>query len=257
MPLWSKSVSDGSSQKMGGQILISYRREDSAASARRLYDRLSCHFASNQIFIDVDNLTSGIDFVKAIEERVGTCDVLILVVGKRWLTATDEDGKRRLDNPEDFVRLEIATALKRGIRVIPVLADGASMPRSCDLPDDLKSLVCRNAVEVSHDRFSADAERLIAAVEQALENTRAERRELEERERLEIERRETEKKERLVDDCPSARELAGQLAAAVVFKRPASPGSESAKRISPEPVSQGLPDTVQRAPPESPAYVPP
>ena len=124
---------------MGGQIFISYRREDSSAYAGRLYDRLSGRFPSHRIFIDVDNIAPGVDFVKAIEKSVGSCDVLISVVGKRWLTATDENGKRRLDSLDDFVRLEIATALKRGIRVIPVVVDGASMPRSAELPDELKT----------------------------------------------------------------------------------------------------------------------
>jgi TIR domain len=170
------SVADGSWQKMSGQIFISYRREDSAASAGRVYDRLSGRFRSSRIFIDVDNIAPGIDFVAALEKSVGSCDVLISVVGARWLTATDEDGKRRLDDPEDFVRLEIATALKRGIRVIPVLVDGASMPRSSDLPDDLKSLVRLQALKVSQDRFRSDSEPLITAVDQALEEARAERR---------------------------------------------------------------------------------
>ena len=83
---------------MSGQIFISYRREDSAASAGRVYDRLIGRFPSNRIFIDVDNIAPGVDFVKAIEKSVESCDVLISVVGKRWLTATDEDGRRRLDN---------------------------------------------------------------------------------------------------------------------------------------------------------------
>jgi hypothetical protein len=111
-------------RKMSGQIFISYRREDSSASAGRVYDRLNGHFPSNRIFIDVDNIAPGVDFVKAIEKSVRSCDVLISVIGKHWLTSTDEDGKRRLENTDDFVRLEIATALKRGIRVIPVLVDG-------------------------------------------------------------------------------------------------------------------------------------
>ena len=120
--------------------------------------------------MDVD-LDAGIDFVEAIEESVGSCDVLIAVVGNHWLTATDEDGARRLDNPDDFVRTEIVTALKRGIRVIPVLVDGASMPRSRNLPDELQLLVRRNALEISHNRFRADSERLINALERALKKT--------------------------------------------------------------------------------------
>ena len=154
---------------MDGQIFINYRRDDSSSAAGRIYDRLDSHFSSNHIFIDVDNLDLGVDFVEAIEQSVGSCDVLIAVIGRNWLISSDEEGKRRLDNPEDFVRIEIATALKRGIRVIPVLVDGASIPRSGDLPDDLKPLVRRNALEVSHTRFKGDCARLIAALERILE----------------------------------------------------------------------------------------
>jgi hypothetical protein len=92
--------------------------------------------------------------------------VLIAVIGEDWLSSSDQEGQRRLDNPEDFVRIEIATALKRDIRVIPVLVDGTSMPRATDLPDDLKTLVRRQALQLSHDRFRSDvpvgAERLRA-----------------------------------------------------------------------------------------------
>jgi len=165
--------------KMSGQIFISYRRDDSSAWAGRLYDGLSRHFVSNQIFMDVDTIEPGVDFVEAIEKSVGSCEALIAVIGKRWLISFDEEGGRRLNNPEDSVRIEIVTALKRGIRVIPALVDGASMPRSRDLPDDLKSLARRNALEVSHNRFSADLERLIGALERAVEKTTTQNRERE------------------------------------------------------------------------------
>lgn len=130
---------------MNGQIFISYRREDASYPAGRLYDRLQSRFAAEKIFMDVDSLAPGVDFVQTIEERVGACDVLVAVIGRRWLSASDEEGNRRLDNPEDFVRVEVATALRRGIRVIPVLVEGAPVPRSRELPDDLKALVRRNA----------------------------------------------------------------------------------------------------------------
>jgi ribose transport system substrate-binding protein len=182
---------------MSGQIFISYRRDDNPAWARLVHNRLSQHFSQSKIFMDVDTIEPGIDFVEAIEESVGSCDVLIAVIAAHWLSAAAPQGGRRLDNPEDSVRLEIATALRRKIRVIPVLVDGALMPQSDDLPDDLKFLVRRNALQLSHDRFRTDSERLIGAIEGALEKTAAERRQREEKERLETERRETEEQVRL------------------------------------------------------------
>jgi hypothetical protein len=183
---------------VNGQIFVSYRREDASYPAGRLYDRLQSRFTAEKLFMDVDSLAPGVDFVEALVRSVGGCDVLIAVIGKRWLSSSDEEGNRRLDNPEDFVRVEVATALKRGIRVIPVLVEGAPMPRSRELPDDLKALVRRNALEVSHNRFSADSERLIAAVEQVLESARVEQqRKREEQERAETEQREHEERERL------------------------------------------------------------
>jgi hypothetical protein len=125
---------------MSGQIFISYRREESRWSARSLHDRLSVSFGPKQIFMDIDAIAPGEDFVRAIETTVAKCDVLIAVIGNNWLTSKDDQGGRRLDNPEDFVRMEIATALKREIRVIPVLVDGALMPRSTELDER----VCRN-----------------------------------------------------------------------------------------------------------------
>jgi formylglycine-generating enzyme required for sulfatase activity len=161
---------------MGGQIFISYRREESHWSARSLHDRLSVSFDRNQIFMDIDSIAPGEDFVKAIETMVAKCDVLIAVIGANWLTSKDDQGVRRLDNPEDFVRMEIATALKREIRVIPVLVDGALVPRSTELPDDIKPLVRRNALRITDTSFDGDCQRLVAAIEQVLEKTTAERR---------------------------------------------------------------------------------
>jgi hypothetical protein len=161
---------------MNGQMFISYRREESRWSAGRLYDRLTKHFDRKQVFMDIDGIALGDDFVKVIEQRVGECDVLIAVIGTSWLTSTDEQGGRRLDNPDDFVRMEIATALRRDIRVIPVLVDAALMPRSTDLPDDLKALVRRNGLRVSDTGFDDDCRRLISAIEQISEKNTAEQR---------------------------------------------------------------------------------
>jgi len=184
---------------MNGQIFISYRRDDSSAWAGRLGDRLSNQFPSNQIFMDVDSVELGEDFVNTIEKTVRSCDVLIAVIGNGWLIS--RDGKRRLENSEDYVRIEIATALERDIRLIPVLVDGASMPQPGDLPDDLKALARRNALQLSHDRFRTDSDRLASAVGRALEKTAAERREREEKERLEVEQRQKEEQDRLEAEC--------------------------------------------------------
>jgi len=165
---------------MSGQIFISYRRDDVSHLAGRLYDRLSTRFPKNQIFMDVDSLDPGVDFVRKIEESVCSCDVLIAVIGKHWLVSPDWRRRHRLKDPKDYVRFEIKTALKHNIQVIPVLVDGASMPRESDLPDELKPLVGRIAVEVSHSRFSPDSERLIVALERIFEPTTVEQREREE-----------------------------------------------------------------------------
>jgi tetratricopeptide (TPR) repeat protein len=154
---------------MSGQIFISYRREESQWSARSLHDRLCRDFDATQIFMDIDAIALGEDFVKAIETTVARCDVLIAVIGNNWLTTKDEHGHRRLDNEEDFVRMEIATALKREIRVIPVLVDGVLMPRKDDLPEDLKPLVRRNALRITGTSFDGDCQRLAGAIRQVLE----------------------------------------------------------------------------------------
>jgi len=149
-------------------IFSSYRRDDSAGYAGRLYDRLSDRFGKDQVFMDVAKIEPGLDFVEVIEEAVGSCDVLIALIGKQWLTITDATGRRRLDDPEDLVRLEIAAALSRNIRVIPVLVRGATMPRSRDLPKALEKLARRNALEISDTRFDYDVNRLIETLESAI-----------------------------------------------------------------------------------------
>lgn len=143
------------------RIFISYRRDDSIGHAGRLHDRLSDHLGDDQVFMDIDDIQSGKDWVKVIENAVGSCDVLIALIGKQWLTITDAKERRRLDDPKDFVRLEIATALKRDILVIPVLVRGATMPRSQDLPTPLKKLVSHNPLQLSDSRFRPDVNRLI------------------------------------------------------------------------------------------------
>lgn len=118
--------------------------------------------------MDIDTIEPGLDFVAVIREAVGSCDALIAVIGRQWLTSADAVGQRRLDNPEDFVRVEITAALKRNIRMIPVLVQGAPIPRSTDLPGVLQSLSQRNALGISDTRFHSDVDRLIEVLEPVL-----------------------------------------------------------------------------------------
>ena len=115
------------------KIFISYRRDDSAGHAGRLCDHLVGHFGQQNVFMDVEAIKPGLDFVEVVQEAVGSCDALIAVIGREWLGASDGSGRRRLENPEDLVRLEIATALARNIRVIPVLVRGAREPLAAEL----------------------------------------------------------------------------------------------------------------------------
>ena len=149
-------------------IFISYRRDDSAGYAGRLYDRLIPHFGAHRVFMDVEGIELGTDFVAAIEEAVGSCRVLIVIIGDEWLKTTDAAGRRRLEDPHDFIRLETVTALQRGIRVVPVLVGGAFMPRADELPDDLKPLARRQAIEISHKQWEATTAELIRALEAIL-----------------------------------------------------------------------------------------
>ncbi|MFZ1207967.1 MAG: tetratricopeptide repeat protein, partial [Pseudolabrys sp.] len=151
-----------------GTIFINYRREDSISTAGRLYDRLSQTFGRKNIFMDVDHIPAGVDFVVHLNSQVAACNMILVVIGPHWLEAKDENGGRRLDNPDDFVAIEIATALSRNIRVIPILVDGAHMPKAGELPDSLKALARRQAVEVRQLHFGRDAEALVERVTEAL-----------------------------------------------------------------------------------------
>lgn len=108
--------------------------------------------------MDVTDIEAGVDFVEVLERAVGSCDVLLAVIGPEWISATDRSGRRRLDDPQDFIRLEIGAALKRNVRVIPVLVQGAVMPRVEELPPDLGTLVRRQAVELRDIHWNADVE---------------------------------------------------------------------------------------------------
>jgi hypothetical protein len=151
-------------------IFISYRRDDSAGYAGRLYDRLAAHFGAERVFMDVEGIEPGTDFVEAIEAAVSSCQVLIVIIGDEWTRVTDAAGRRRLDDPNDFIRLETGAALQRGIRVVPVLVEGAVMPLADELPAELKSLTRRQAIEVSHKQWEASTGELIRTLEGILAN---------------------------------------------------------------------------------------
>ncbi len=143
------------------RIFISYRRDDSQGQSGRLYDRLATEFGRDLLFMDVDAIPLGVNFVKVLREEVGKCDVLLAVIGPSWLHVKDEDGGRRLDKSHDPVRIEIGTALARDIPVIPILLDGTRMPKPADLPDELRELSLRNGLDVRHASFHADMEKLV------------------------------------------------------------------------------------------------
>jgi hypothetical protein len=136
--------------------------------AGRLHDRLALTFGRDNLFMDVDHIPVGEDFEAYLNRQVAECNVVLVVIGPNWLNARDESGGRRLDNPDDFVAIEIAAALARNIRVIPVLVDGARMPKASELPDFLKPLARRQAAEVRHAHFGQDAEALCARMRDAL-----------------------------------------------------------------------------------------
>jgi hypothetical protein len=154
-------------------IFISYRREDSAGHVGRLHDRLITCFGREQVFKDIDSIKPGEDFSQAIKDAMASCDVVLVIIGKQWLTGIDSKGSsaavskptRRLDNPKDFVRQEIAAALTSKTRMIPVLVQGATMPNQEDLPEDLKGLTFHNAIEISDGRWDYDVGRLAEAIQ--------------------------------------------------------------------------------------------
>jgi hypothetical protein len=147
------------------RIFINYRRDDSQGFAGRLFDHLASKYSRSELFMDVDAMKPGLDFIKQLDSQVAQCHVLLAMIGSHWLDARDQAGKRRLDNDRDSVRIELASALRRDIAVIPVLVEGTAMPSEDSLPDDLKPLARRHALELRHTRFDADADAIVHALE--------------------------------------------------------------------------------------------
>jgi TIR domain len=148
-----------------GIIGISYRRDDAGAHAGRLYDRLTQRFGFDRVFMDVDAILPGEDFVQTLRGRIDKAAAWLVVIGPNWAHSKNSRGERRLDDPDDFVRIEVATALERDIRVIPALVEGAAMPRSEELPPEIQALVRRTAIALDHSSFHQDVDQLIYALE--------------------------------------------------------------------------------------------
>lgn len=145
------------------KLFISYRREDTQYQADRLHAAIRPHVPdpARDIFIDIDNIPLGVNFAAYLDDKVSQCEVLLALIGPNWLEASSPGGQRRLDEPADFVRIEIASALQRGIPVVPVLFDGAPVPHPDQLPEDLKELSLRHGVEIRRATFEDDAIRLV------------------------------------------------------------------------------------------------
>lgn len=158
------------------RVFISYRREDSAGYAGRLHDSLSSHLPAADVFMDVGGIELGVDFTTAIANAVAICDVLLALIGPRWMTADTTAGNRRLDEPDDYVVAEIAAALERDLRVIPVLLEGAPMPEAADLPERIRGLARRNAVTLDTVSWPTDLEGIIAPTASSVDDPGAFRR---------------------------------------------------------------------------------
>jgi hypothetical protein len=153
---------------MTREIFISYRRGDSPGYTGRIFDRLEDRFGAGVVFMDVDGIDPGLDFVDVLNDQLDACKAMIAVIGPQWTSAADGQGRPRLHDPNDFVRLEIIHALSRNIRVIPVLVEGADPPRTEDLPPELQALARRQSVTLTHERFGQDIAMLVRALENAI-----------------------------------------------------------------------------------------
>jgi hypothetical protein len=145
---------------MPQRIFISYRRADAAGDAGRLADHLLQRFGADRVFLDIETIDPGTDFVQVLLASLRQTAAMLVVIGPQWASLRGADGTRRLEDPNDFVRLEVETALGRGIPVVPVLVQGANLPRKEDLPASLAPLVTRQTFVLDHAEFHADAERL-------------------------------------------------------------------------------------------------
>src|SRR5680860_721959 len=150
------------------RVFVNYRRNDTRHVAGRLRDLIVARFGKGSVFVDVDSIEPGLDYVTAIDTAVGSCDVMLVLIGDRWLEASDDEDHRRIDDPADRLRIEIESGLRNQTRVIPVLVDSASMPTSRDLPAPLVPLARHQSTRLRHESFHNDADHLLGVVERVV-----------------------------------------------------------------------------------------
>jgi len=153
------------------RVFISYRHDDSSEWTKHLFDELAAHFGPEKLFLDVENILPGVDFATSILQALHYCDVLLVVIGPKWVDLVDETGRRRIDDPLDYVRMEIEESFS-GV-VIPVLVGGASMPKEEELPVEIRRLRRWQGMELRVDSFEDDAKRLINRMDELLREAKA------------------------------------------------------------------------------------
>lgn len=161
--------------KKASRIFINYRRDDAGGVAGRLADSLTAYFGEGRVFRDIDGIEGGANFEEVLKQTAGAADAMIVLIGRNWVAASDKNGQRRLNDPQDWVAREIAAALEKDIPVFPVLIEDAAMPRAEELPDALKPLVRHNAVAISDSRWTSDVTRLAKIVAIDIPGSEAER----------------------------------------------------------------------------------
>jgi len=146
------------------KVFISYRREDTASAAGRVYDRLARLLTKSNVFFDVSTIGGGEDFVQRIASEIGNCDAALVFIGDKWLEPTPAGGQPRIFEPNDYVRAELGAALSRPLLIVPVLVGGARMPKQEQLPQDIRAITTKNALPLRHESFDDDTENIVAAV---------------------------------------------------------------------------------------------
>jgi hypothetical protein len=151
-----------------GTLFLCYRRDDAPDAAGRLYDSLAGAFGPERVFMDIDSVPLGVNVVTHINQQLQGCAAVLVMIGRSWTASTDAGSNRRLDDPADHVRVEVATALKQNVPVIPVLVQNASMPRATDLPDDIRDLAFYNGIKLAPEFWRAGVERLIKELDRVM-----------------------------------------------------------------------------------------